>query len=85
MKSHGGLSALSLVLVAGIVDCVALPIAVFAAFQDFSGFHPVLSVWILLQSFALLIILMLPIAMDERDGIHSSQDIRTCERMRNQP
>lgn len=84
MKSHRGLSALSLVLVAGIIDCVALPIAVFAAFQNSSGFHPVLSVWILLLSFALLIILMLPIAMDERDGIHSAQKT-TCERMRNQP
>jgi hypothetical protein len=73
MKSQRDLSALSLVLAVGIIDCVALPIAVFAAIQNLSDMHPILSARILLLSFALLVILLLPIAMDEREGIHSAQ------------
>ena len=73
MKSQRDLSALSLVLAVGIIDCVALPIAVFAAIQNPSAMHPILSARILLLSFALLVILLLPIAMDEREGIHSAQ------------
>lgn len=62
MKSHRGLSALSLVLAVGVIDCLALSIALFTAISEM---RPVLSARILVLSFALVVILMLIATMDE--------------------
>ena len=53
---------------AGTLDCLALPVAAFAAFVNASGTYPELSAGILLLGIALLIVLAVTATVDERPG-----------------
>lgn len=58
--------ALSWVIAAGIVDCVALTVAVFGQLINVTGSHPVLSLAMMVLGGALLAMLMAAAVLDER-------------------
>jgi hypothetical protein len=68
MKSVTRHDLLSLVLAAGILDSLTLSMAAFAAIMNISGTQPELSVWIVLLSIALVVVLAVTATVDEGPG-----------------
>ena len=56
---------MSWVIATGIVDCLALLVAVFGQLVDLTGTHPAVSLVILLLSSALLLLLVVAAVVDE--------------------
>ena len=65
MKSRGHPGVMSFVLAAGIVDSLALVMAVFAGVANLYPNHPVLSVGAMLSAVVILVVLAITAVVDE--------------------
>ena len=65
MSARGRPGVMSLVLAAGIVDSLALVMAVFAGVANLYPNHPVLSVGAMLSAMVILVVLAVTAVVDE--------------------
>jgi hypothetical protein len=66
MKSRSRIGMLSFVQAAGVVDSLALLVAVFASILNVYSNHPMLSIWTLLLAVVMVVVLAISAVVDKR-------------------